>query len=92
MKKMKKNYKWRNFIGWILGVSLGCYYIPKYLFGNILWLILCWRAKAFQPYPLTSESLLELMGGILGFSGIKTAEKIMNHLKKDSKESKKDSD
>lgn len=76
-----KKYEWRNFIGWILGVSLGCYYIPKYLFGNILWLMLCWKSKAFQPYPLTSDSLLELITGILGFSGIKTVEKVFDTLK-----------
>lgn len=74
--------KWRNFIGWILGISLGCYYIPKYLFGNILWLIICWRMKAFQPYPLTSDSLIELITGILGFSGIKTVEKVFNNHKR----------
>ena len=74
----KEAYQWRNFIGWILGFSLGCYYIPKYLFGNILWFIFCLKSSSIQPYPLNSDSLVELIGGILGFSGIKTIEKFIN--------------
>lgn len=73
--------KWRNFIGWILGISLACFYIPKYLFGNFLWIYFCIKSKSFQPYPLSSDSLIELITGILGFSGIKTVEKVFDNLK-----------
>ncbi len=73
----RDNYKWRNFIGWILGISIGCYYIPKYLFGNFLWLFFCLKTNTIHPYPVSADNLTELIGGILGFSGIKTIEKLL---------------
>ncbi len=74
---VNKKSKWRDFIGWILGISLACYFIPKYLFGNFLWLVFCLKTNTIHPYPISSDSLIELIGGILGFSGIKTIEKFL---------------
>ncbi len=67
---------WRPFIGWILGVSIGLFYIPQFLVATILWLKICWAEGAIIPFPIKDISgLTELILGMLGLAGLRTAEK-----------------
>ena len=70
---------WRPFIGWILGVSLGLFYVPQFLVATVLWLKLCWIEGAIIPFPIKDISgLTELILGMLGLAGLRTAEKFGN--------------
>ena len=67
---------WRPYIGWILGTSLGFYYLPQFLMAAILWSRMCWNAQEIIPYPITDiKGLLELIMGMLGLAGLRTIEK-----------------
>jgi hypothetical protein len=66
---------WRPFIGWILGSSLACYYIPKFLLGSIMWIISCIKLGAMIPYPLDVGGLHDLVLAMLGMAAIRTYEK-----------------
>lgn len=62
---------WRPFIGWICGVGLGVQYIIRPLFewGSALF----HHATAFPSLDLAS--LMTLMGGMLGLSGLRQIDK-----------------
>lgn len=67
---------WRPFIGWVLGISLGCYYIPQFALAAILWAKSCWAVNAVSPFPIYDISgLSELVIAMLGLAGLRTAEK-----------------
>ena len=68
---------WRPFIGWICGISLGCYFIPQYVLAAILWVRICWTAQALVPYPIPEPAgLITLLTGMLGLGVLRTVEKM----------------
>jgi len=66
---------WRPFIGWVCGVSIGCYFIPQYLLAAILWVKISWAAQALAPFPVEANGLLELVSAMLGLAIIRGVEK-----------------
>lgn len=67
---------WRPFIGWICGLSLGCYFIPQYLMAVVIWSIGCWHTKAIVPFPIAEpKGLTELLLAMLGMGVLRTVEK-----------------
>lgn len=73
---------WRPFIGWILGFSLGVYYIPQFAMASYLWVKMCVEANSLLDYPkLNVDSLFELVLGMLGLAAIRTYEKVKGKTK-----------
>jgi len=69
---------WRPFIGWVCGVSLGCFFIPQYVLGSYLWVKMCLDQGKLIEYPLSPDGLMALVTSMLGFGAIRTYEKIKN--------------
>lgn len=67
---------WRPFIGWVCGISLGCFFIPQYVLGSYLWVKMCLEKNELIDYPLNSDGLMSLVTAMLGFGAIRTYEKI----------------
>jgi len=67
---------WRPAIGWTCAVSLGAYYIPKYVMAAVLWSIQCWQANELLAYPVSADGILELTLAMLGMGGIRMLEKM----------------
>jgi len=73
---------WRPFIGWVCGISLAVFYIPQFAIASYLWANMCVSAGEILPYPeVHSESLFELVLGMLGMAVLRTAEKAINKTK-----------
>jgi hypothetical protein len=66
---------WRPFIGWVCGVSLACYFIPKYLLAAIFWIRASWAAQVLVAYPVDGVDLLQLVLAMLGMATLRTIEK-----------------
>lgn len=67
---------WRPAIGWMCAIGLGCYFIPQYALASVLWVKSSWAAQIIQPFPVSADGLLELVGGMLGLALIRGVEKI----------------
>ena len=67
---------WRSAIGWVCAVSLGAYYITQYVIAVVLWVKVSWAAQSLQPFPVSADGLLELIGGMLGLTLWRAVEKI----------------
>lgn len=68
----------RPFIIWVCGVALATYYIPRILITDAMWIWACLQARALVPYPeMSLESIMTLLGGILGLGAMRTIEKVM---------------
>ena len=67
---------WRPFIGWVCGVSLGCFYVPQYVLGSYLWVKMCLEQNKLLEYPLNTDGLMPLVTAMLGFGGIRMYEKL----------------
>ena len=73
---------WRPFIGWVAGVSLGCFYIPQFALASYLWVRMCLTANVLLPYPeVNSDKLMSLIVGMLGLGAFRTYEKIKGKAK-----------
>jgi len=66
---------WRPFIGWVLGVSLASYFLPKHLLAAVFWIKACWSAGVVQAYPIDAQGLIELVGAMLGLGTLRSIEK-----------------
>jgi hypothetical protein len=64
---------WRPFIGWVCGVCL-LYQIAGY--SMITWLLSIISPETPAPPQSDNEILLYVLGGMLGFGGMRTLEKI----------------
>lgn len=74
---MAKYYNgYRPFIGWVCGICIAIYYIPHFILGNIMWYQAFLKTGMLSPYPISIESLLQLVGVVLGISAFRTFEKI----------------
>jgi len=80
---------WRPWIGWILGTSLGLYYLPQFAMAAVIWSRACWMALevaqvtgvavVLPAYPISDISgLTELVVGMLGLGALRTVEKALN--------------
>ena len=68
----------RPFIIWVCGVALATYYIPRILITDAMWIWACLQARSLVPYPeMSLESIMTLLGGILGLGAMRTVEKVM---------------
>lgn len=68
---------WRPFIGWVLGVSIAFYFIPKAVLTAYFWTVASIHANEVLPYPLMDSGLWELITALLGMSSIRTADKAL---------------
>jgi hypothetical protein len=66
---------WRPFIGWVCGVSLAVFFIPQFLLGTLLWAKECLLLGIIRSYSIKVDGLMELVLGMLGIAGLRTAEK-----------------
>jgi len=70
---------WRPFIGWVLGVSLGTYYIPQFMLASYLWIKMSLDSGEVLPYPIHDISgMTQLVTGMLGMAALRTYEKRTN--------------
>jgi hypothetical protein len=67
---------WRPYIGWICGTALAIYFIPQYIMATVLWVKVSWSAQAIAAYPVSPDSLIELLFAMLGIAGLRTIEKL----------------
>lgn len=66
---------WRPFIGWVCGISLGCFFIPQFILAAYLWMDMCLKMHKIVPYPVTPSGLHELVYALLGLGLYRTFEK-----------------
>lgn len=66
---------WRPFIGWVGGISVGIFYIPQYVLSSYLWFSMSLEADKILPYPISSDSLMELIWLLLGFGVYHTVDR-----------------
>ncbi|WP_415518871.1 MAG: 3TM-type holin [Desulfovibrio aminophilus] len=76
---------WRPFLGWIGGLALASYYLPKHVMGAVLWSWQCIAIMANAPdiqavvlpaYPVElSGTIMELILGMLGLAVTRSWEK-----------------
>ncbi len=66
---------WRPALGWVCALSLATYYLPQHVLAALLWLRSCWGAAALAPYPIGTDSLMELVFALLGLGFFRSAEK-----------------
>ena len=67
---------WRPAIGWVCGLGLASYYIPKHVLAAVFWTRACWGAQSLLPYPIDNAGLMELTLALLGFGVLRSGEKI----------------
>ena len=67
---------WRPAIGWICAVSLGAYFIPKFLFASFLWVKTCIATNSIVTYPVNADGLVQLILALLGMGAIRMVEKL----------------
>lgn len=72
---------WRPSIGWVCSFSLGCYFIPQFIIGAILFVRMNWNATELTPYPVSADALFELVLAMLGMGTIRMIEKLAGKAK-----------
>ena len=66
----------RAFIIFVCGICLAIYYIPQFIVGTILWIMVFAKTGHLEAYPINPDSLFQLTFALLGFGAYKTAEKV----------------
>ncbi len=66
------------FIIWVAGLSLAIYYIPQYSLATYMWVKFSLEANLIQPYPINSDSLMELVYSLFGLSIKHTVDKFIS--------------
>lgn len=67
---------WRPGLGWVCVISLGIYYIPRFILTTYLWAAQVITDGALIPYPEAGVGdILALVGTLLGSSVLRTIEK-----------------
>jgi hypothetical protein len=70
------NSGWRPYIGWILGTSMGIYFIPMFAIGTYLWARQVIASGIWvAPPDLGIGQVISLLGGMLGFGTFRMLEK-----------------
>lgn len=65
----------RPFIIWVAGISLAIFYIPQFSLATYMWVKFSLAANVIQSYPISSDSLMELVYALLGISALRTVDK-----------------
>lgn len=63
---------WRPFIGWVCGTALAFHFI---VFPMVLWICLIFNKVIPNTPALDMQSLMTILGGLLGLGGLRTFEK-----------------
>jgi hypothetical protein len=63
---------WRPAVGWVCVSGLAYNFV---VYPLLLWVSARWY-PGFEPPPLMTDNLMELIGGMLGLGGLRTFEKI----------------
>lgn len=67
---------WRPAVGWVCVLSMGLYYIPRFILGMGFWSMQVWKTGQLVPMPeLGISDLIGLLLALLGMSGLRTYEK-----------------
>jgi hypothetical protein len=70
---------WRPFLGWVLSICCGLYFVPRFLLGMTMWTILAVKAMSSGALPALPDlgwgDLATLLGGILGLATLRSVEK-----------------
>lgn len=67
---------WRPALGWLCAISLGIYYIPRFILGMTMWSIQVVNTGQLLPMPeMGVGDILGLVFAMLGMSGIRAWEK-----------------
>ncbi len=66
----------RPAIMWVACISLAIYYIPQFTLATFMWVKFSLAANAIQAYPISSNSLMELVYSLLGISAMRSFDKI----------------
>lgn len=67
---------WRPAIGWVCAISLGVYYIPRFLIGMGIWAYLSFNSMTLLPIPeMGVADIIALVATMLGSSLIRMREK-----------------
>lgn len=73
---------WRPFIGWVCGVSLAVYFIPRFLVSTIFWsmqVYSLWNSGQYTTVPPMPDvgisDILGLTATLLGMAGLRSWEK-----------------
>lgn len=68
---------WRPAIGWVCALGLFFFYIPKFILGNVVWVVTIHQAgwAEIPAYPIDGGGLFELVLALLGMGTIRTIEK-----------------
>ena len=73
---------WRPAIGWVCAAALGFFYIPQFVMASVVWYKLLvandWQMVA---YPLSAESLMQLVIALLGMGALRTIDKAAKRAK-----------
>lgn len=67
---------WRPFIGWVCGLGIASYFLPKHILGAVFYTMACLHAGTALPYAIDATGLMELVFGLLGLGTLRTAEKM----------------
>lgn len=63
---------WRPFIGWVCGMALAFHFI---VFPMVMWICLIFNKVLPNTPALDMQSLMTILGGLLGLGGLRTFEK-----------------
>lgn len=67
---------WRPAIGWVCAISLGVYYIPRFLIGMAIWAYLSVHSMVMLPLPeMGVADIIGLVTVLLGSSFLRSREK-----------------
>lgn len=66
---------WRPFIGWVCGMSLMFHFI---VFPTTMWILAIFSIAVPNPPIFDMQSLMTILGGLLGLGGLRTFEKVKN--------------
>lgn len=68
---------WRPAIGWVCALSLALYFVPKFVFGSVVWVVTIHASHwlVIPPYPVDADGLFQLVFSLLGMAGLRTYEK-----------------
>lgn len=70
---------WRPALGWVCSVSVGLYYIPRFLLGMYFWSSQVSKTGSLVQLPeMGIQDVLGLVAALLGMASLRTYEKVKN--------------
>lgn len=66
---------WRPFLGWICGISMAIYYIPRFILGTFFWSKLAWESSSLPAMPeMGIGDIVGLVTALLGMAVIRSVD------------------